>query len=441
MPQVTALKKHIAKKLEIVDSFVKNRKGSDIVVHLTLRGGGDLDLDPRTGKGVYCAQELCLARVLTKNGDGWKAATTYMDDLESLNKALAVAEGPSGVKTAWSGLSRPANDPSSNAVTEASELLDYTGQRILNRWSDTPLNPHTLLLKDWRQWVVIADASGNRATDYQEQRVVLTRIETPRGAVVDGFIDRNLQKKPEIESFTQRLLTAHKLFSEPMAPVDLTLPCLLKPSVAAVMVYGLSWLLRGPVIVGSPSLKKLQGRRIFPACLSLVDQAGGRAFDDEGTACQKVTLIRNGVLEDFLQTRASAMALEMETNGRAFYQEAEMLPSAQPLDLGVLPGQEALPDHYIEMTSRLETFAVMSKSGVITLIAGGFEVKDGKRIKAVGPFNLDLPLLKTWRMLQAVGSKDEEFPALECRTPSLLFGPLAEMALPFRALKILQQQR
>ena len=61
---------------------------------------------------------------------------------------------------------------------------------------------------------------------------------------------------------------------------------------------------------------------------------------------------------------------------------------------------------------------------VEVLIAAGWEVKDGQRVRRVAPLELDLPLLETFRALRGVGADLTFFPTADgCGTPTLILPP------------------
>jgi predicted Zn-dependent protease len=67
----------------------------------------------------------------------------------------------------------------------------------------------------------------------------------------------------------------------------------------------------------------------------------------------------------------------------------------------------------------------MPRPGVVSMIAGGWEVEQGRRVRRIEPLELSLPVLETFRTLRGVGSDLVFFPTAEgCGTPTLVFPPL-----------------
>jgi predicted Zn-dependent protease len=203
----------------------------------------------------------------------------------------------------------------------------------------------------------------------------------------------------------------------------------LRPPVAGPLVAGLAWALRGDVAASVPGLARAVGKKLFPGVLTVRDEPTHpegtvlRAFDDEGQRAEPVTAVRAGVLLGFLHSRRTAARLGVASNGRGL-RVGHDAPSPGALNLHVEPGTAALPRDRTELSARVETFTTMRQPGVVSLLAWGWEVRDGRRHRRVGPLELELPVLATFRQLVAVGSDLTFLPGSEgCGTPTLVFSP------------------
>lgn len=260
---------------------------------------------------------------------------------------------------------------------------------------------------------------------------VYVRLETRQGGVVESTGGVPLTEDA-LAAMTGRLASALETLSEPGDAPALELPMVLRPSVAAPLVAALAWLLRGSTAAAMPALFKRIGKQLFPACLSVIDDpcypgaTCRRLFDDEHDVPRRQQLIGNGTLEGFLHSRATAAQLGARSSGRGF-RVAELdriVPSPTNFLVAPAAGTE-LPDHYLELDARIETFSSLPRPGWVLLIAAGWEVRGGRRMKRVGPFDLNLPILETFRKLRSVGSDLVFLPAAEgCGTPTLVFEPL-----------------
>ena len=249
------------------------------------------------------------------------------------------------------------------------------------------------------------------------------RAETVRGAIVDAIAAPALDGALRLDGVVQRFAdAAHTLAGEGRG-LDATLPVLLRPSVAAPAVAALARLLHGDVAAASPGLVRALGKKLFPSVLTMRDDASHalgathRAFDDEGTLCEDVVLVAEGHLRGFLHA------------GRAFLDRERGELQIQPLNLHLAPRALQLPAAYNELSVRLETFTTSPRAGVVTLIAGGWIVRDGLRTERLAPMELEFPVLGAFRALCGVSDDLQFFPAHGgVGTPSLLFESAAVLS-------------
>ncbi|XXF76933.1 metallopeptidase TldD-related protein [Myxococcaceae bacterium GXIMD 01537] len=300
--------------------------------------------------------------------------------------------------------------------------------QVVERVGAGPGRFQTVLVRQSLGWMALVSSTGARATEWRPSTQLWVRYETGRGAVVEAIAAPDLTGALDVEPLCSRLIGARSVLAEEGAPPDVSLPCVLGPSVAAPLVMGLGQLLRGDLAARSAGLARAVGRKLFPSVVSVRDlparsmSSTRREVDDEGTPMQPVTLVEDGRLTGFLHTRETAAALGVPNEGRALWMPgtARCVPAA--VGLHVSPGTWVPPPRYNEMSVRLETFSVLPRGGLAALIAAGWEVRDGQRVRRIGPVDLDLPVLETLRRVSSVGEDLQFFPALEgCGTPSLYF--------------------
>ena len=88
------------------------------------------------------------------------------------------------------------------------------------------------------------------------------------------------------------------------------------------------------------------GREVAATHVTVVDDAtlarryGSYAFDDEGTPARPVTLIRNGVLEDYLYDRLSAGKEKRESNGHGRRESYQHKPIPRMANTYIAPGRD-----------------------------------------------------------------------------------------------------
>jgi predicted Zn-dependent protease len=350
--------------------------------------------------------------------------------LVSEARAAAMAGGteapvPVDVSAAAAGLPRGAELSEDLAHQRAEELRAGLVEAGL---------PVQVVLLRQRRWCdTVVSLAGVRTEERHTLVTGSARCETERGItlhVVESADIRNGWDPGRAlrHAAEARAVIAAASGREP----DRRLPLVLRPMVASHLVAGLGWMLRGTTAAATPGLPRAVGRRLFPACLTLVDDPAHaaatlpRGVDGEGRPALRLELVGEGVLRGFLHSTASAAALHDRPNGRALRAAAETPPAPAPVGLHVCPRGDRAPDDHVELTTRLETLSTMSRPGVMNLTVCGWEVRDGRRAQAVGPFDLHLPVLAALRALRGVGNDLElVFEAERTGTPSLHLGPEA----------------
>ncbi|QSQ17753.1 metallopeptidase TldD-related protein [Myxococcus landrumensis] len=286
-----------------------------------------------------------------------------------------------------------------------------------------------LVLTRRSTWSALVRGQGVLA-QVEHREEVFVRCETPRGAVVDAVVLRAGQS--EWAALRERLHAAVDALSGPVREADPRLPRVLRPAVAAPLAAGLGWLLRGDVAVATPALARAVGKKVFPSLLTVedlprhVEGMRHRDWDDEGREAQALRLVDEGRLVGFLHSQESAARLGVPPHGRGL-REGATEASAAALNFFIAPRGDALPASYTELVARVETFTTMPRPGRVSLIAGGWEVRDGRRVHRIAPMELELPVLETFRSLRGVGDDLTFFPTAEgCGTPTLLLPPSRE---------------
>jgi len=313
------------------------------------------------------------------------------------------------------------------------DLARQRAEELRTMLAGAGLGVQVVLIRRRRSWATVASTAGVRTTEWHDRVTALARCETVHGTLVDAVECADLSAHWDAGPLLGRVAEAGALISaarrrEP----DRRLPLVLRPAVASQLVAGLGWLLLGTTAASTIGLPGAVGRRLFPSRLTLIDDPGHpglaqpRAVDDEGRPAAPVVLVREGVLQGFLHSTASAAAVGARPNGRAIRADVSAPPAPAALGLLVRPRGDVPPGDHVELTTRFETLSTMPRPGIVTLVVAGWEVRDGNRAHAVGPFDLELPVVATLRALRGAGSDLEVLPAAgRCGTPSL---ELAEAA-------------
>lgn len=139
------------------------------------------------------------------------------------------------------------------------------------------------------------------------------------------------------------------------------------------------------------------GRQVASEKITLVDQAGrghgdggGIAIhvDDEGTPCRDVAIIENGVLKEFLHSKATALELGAVPTGnaRAFTFADE--PLVRMRNTAIMPGSDRLEDmigavehgYYLKRSSNGQ--ADLTSEFMFGIVCG-YEIRGGKLARAI----------------------------------------------------------
>ncbi|MFY2562785.1 metallopeptidase TldD-related protein [Corallococcus terminator] len=412
-----------------------------------------LELDVRSGSFVSSRGQglSASARVWTEQGVGGASApVATVADLERLLGAaadLVSSRAPAALPAPCVG----GQAPSAEWRSEVSLARAKTrAERVAREAVPPGVLVQALVVTQRSAGALLVRSDGSESFWRDDGADTFLRCETSRGALVDAVAAplaleagqedlgplRARQEaavgaleREDLGPLRARLEDAVGALEGPLARADLSLPLVLRPSVAAPLVAGLAWLLRGDVAGATPALVRAVGRKLFPSLLTVVDDpldvrgTRRRGVDDEGRPARVLRLVDEGRLMGFLHSEETAARLGVEPTGRGF-REGVSSASPMPLNLCVLPREDALPADYTELVARVETFTTMATPGTVSLIAGGWEVRGGRRVRRVTPLELDLPVLETFRGLRGVGADLTFFPSAEgCGTPTLVLPP------------------
>lgn len=413
-----------------LDAFTRTRDLTGAELFLTVGRRLTLEYEVGTGFATVSRGESvsAAARVWREDRSGF--AVLPVGGPEDLGRVLATAERRLGVgaRSMLSPVLTPAGPPLPLPELSASRARD-SAERLAREVLPPGAVVQAVVLTQSAEWSALARGEGAPLTGVSSREEAFVRCETTRGAVVDA-VAAPLGEPWDLEALRGRFAEALEALEGPAGGVDPGLPLVLRPAIAAPLVAALAWMLRGDVVASTPGLARAVGKKLFPSVLSVEDDplhprgTRRRSTDDEGVPMRSPRLVEEGRLLGFLHSVGTAAGLGVEPNGRGLRLEGSP-PAPSPVNLFVVPRGDALPERYTELVARIETFTTMPRPGVVSMIAGGWEVHQGRRVRRIAPVDLSLPVLETFRSLRGVGADLEFFPTAEgCGTPTLVFPPL-----------------
>ncbi|MCP3138664.1 metallopeptidase TldD-related protein [Pyxidicoccus xibeiensis] len=419
-----------------LEDFGRQHTHSDAELFLSASQRLTLEYEPgtRTSAASHGLAVSAAARVWA--GERYGFAAGPVGATPDLRRLLELAQGRAAAGAAGASLPPPpVPAPAGPSPSGLPDLSVHAARQQAERLAREVVPPGVIvqaLVLTWRATEsALLRSGGGETAQVEVGGEAFLRCETARGAVVDAVALPPGEADADLAPLRARLAEAVSALEGPAEAADLTLPLVLRPAVAAPLVAGLSWLLQGDVAAATPALARAVGRKVFPSVLSVDDDpvrprgVSSRLFDDEGRTVRALRLVDEGRLLGFLHSGETAARLGAEPNGRGL-RDGAAPPAPSALGFFVVPRGDALPAHYMELVARVETFTTMPRPGRVCLIAGGWEVRDGQRVRRVAPVELDLPVLETFRALLGVGADLTFFPtAGGCGAPSLLLPPRA----------------
>lgn len=182
------------------------------------------------------------------------------------------------------------------------------------------------------------------------------------------------------------------------------------------------------------------GERVAGENISLLEDPrlpGGlrcRRFDDEGTPTSAKTILDRGVLRTYLHNWPSAAAEGAAPGGNGFRPSYAQEAATGYTNLYLASGEKSREELLAEMGEGLlitEVSGVFAgarpTTGEFSLIAGGFQVRGGKRGRAVSQITVAGDFFQLLRQVRLVGRDDRWMRASagSVRAPSLLVESLA----------------
>lgn len=168
-----------------------------------------------------------------------------------------------------------------------------------------------------------------------------------------------------------------------------TYPVVLDPRVGSGLLRTFASAINGASVArGTTFLKDSRGKAVFHPSVAIVDDPlirrghRSRPFDAEGVPCRALSLVEDGVLQDWLLDLSTAARLGLASNGRAS-RGVSSPPSPSPSNLYIVPGAVAPTELMGDIKSGFYVTETMGMgvnliTGDFSQGAAGFWIEDGQ---------------------------------------------------------------
>ncbi|ALN72372.1 TldD/PmbA family protein [Aureimonas sp. AU20] len=205
----------------------------------------------------------------------------------------------------------------------------------------------------------------------------------------------------------------------------------LDPRVSRGLIGSLVGALNGASIARRTSfLKDRMGKRVLPEGLDLVDdpqlarRPGSRPFDGEGVRGERLMLVENGTLRNWVLDSATARELNLASNGRASRSSSGVSPSSSNVTLtpGARSAAELIRDtgRGIYVTETIGHGANLV-TGDYSCGASGFLIENGELAGPVSEFTIAGNLTDMFAAIEPANDGDTRFSLV---VPTLRIGEM-----------------
>lgn len=184
---------------------------------------------------------------------------------------------------------------------------------------------------------------------------------------------------------------------------------------------------------GISPLKDSVGKKVFSDKISIVDDPQCRDalsavdFDDEGCACTKKDVVRDGVFTTVLHNSRTAAKMHTESTGNGFKGGYASTVGVSMMNCCIVPGTKSLEDMCKDMgeglvITELEGLhaGLNTVTGDFSLQCAGYYVKDGKRDHSIALITVAGNFLDMLNHVVEVGN-DIDWKYKRIVTPSIAF--------------------
>ena len=348
-------------------------------------------------------------RVIKSEKEGFSYTNKF--DFESLKKTVKDAIGIASVAPSNPGIRLPQSSKYktidglySSSVTNLTieDLIEHAKQ-VLEPMGNVSVDVRTNLssVEKQEEWTGIVNSIGvegfQKANYYQGSFFVVPRKGDKVGSFVfDDFFTHN-PKEIDLQSF------GDDLTNRAVRNMDAKAPSAIDSNIVVFQKNGVFMPLGIVLAQAVSALNVLQNRSMWKDKLAdtvaidsfnLIDDshnpvgAGAKSFDDEGNASQKTSIIKDGVLENFLfdELRASKMNAVSTGNSwrtlggtRFMNPPSNIFPNVPVIQPGNQSYDELLEDVKLGITFEYFSGSFRAENGIFSGVAKGAQmIRDGE---------------------------------------------------------------
>lgn len=250
--------------------------------------------------------------------------------------------------------------------------------------------------------------------DKDDKPVELTQIISGKGSFGDLDLSLGTVEK-QLDALHQHLMAKR----EAVHARGGLQTVVLAPDLAGILAHeAMGHPCEADLVLGGAVTGDMRGQRIASELVTMIDFAhsyNGKELlmpvyaDDEGTPARDVTLIRDGILTDFMHNRETSSRFDDEVTGNARAYAPDDEPLIRMRNTAILPGSSKLD----EMIAGVEDGYYLMKTGngqadtTTEFMFGvnlGYEIKNGKLGRAIKDTTLSGSAIKMLQSVDAVSS-------------------------------------
>ena len=286
---------------------------------------------------------------------------------------------------------------------------DFTGTRVTVTSEGTAVESEVSML--YLMTAVSAKSSG-----------VLASARDEIGVASGGW--EHFERNETIEAISERLLRRVRQQLEGVSCKPGTYPCVLAPRVVGMLAHEALGHLSEADFFSSGAFSRFEGKKIAPDYVTMVDSPkmpngfGNIQVDEEGVLPRKVSLIRDGILEDQMTNREWAKRLGRKPTGNARAESYRVPPIIRMRNTYFEPGDMSFEElfegkKFGYLCTDVRGGQAEANSSFQVGIQECFEIRNGEVSRPVRDLAISGIAVKSLSLIDGIG-KDFGFESSYC---------------------------